>query len=158
MKFIIILLAIITAIYLYVQLLVSRLDFNFGLSKIDLSKFQLGRVITGGSSNAKVVVDASITNANSVNLSFSNLYIEIYYNETLIAYSTDNISNYAKVVIEAGSVTIIQEELNIVVNGNTVDFGLKMNLNEQLLISYKIRLKLLGLITFGYTGTKTLNS
>lgn len=119
--------------------------FDFNIAGSNLTGLADGGTI-------KIPVIATITNDNSFSIPFRNVKAWIYYNNTLIAQTSDDISNFSFTAPAHGSIPVIDPSANLFVNSASI--ALLGAYSSHPPINYTISLTVFG-IPFSYSDTFT---
>ena len=123
---------ILYAAYLVIE---SRIRFDFDLKGLDPSKF-LTKLLKG---RIDVDIKVTVTNKNNFNIPISNLYIELFYNNQLVANSIDRSS---LLNIKANDKTALSHWVDLNLSENTFELLKKIVKKEEPEVYYIVRGKL----------------
>lgn len=142
---IILLIALAIAVYYYVVHItteLANLKFKVKLNEIDFSKFNILDYTKAG---AKVLtkIQIDLTNSTNLNLSFKNLYIEVYNKGILIAQTSPNIFNKKKITISKHSNILTVQEFIVYLNKGLIDLAVSIKAGTAVL-EYKIKVNWFG--------------
>src|SRR5207253_4038894 len=158
MKFVIALIIVILVVvfyyYIHITTEINNLDFKVDIKSVNFSQF----VLTDFSSTRSQIlsnIQIDINNTGSLALSFTNLYIEVYYKDALIAKTSGNPNNALKVKINKYSKTVVKQEFIIYLNKNLTQFVQDLN-NANTFLNFKVKVNWFG-ITISQEITSKIN-
>lgn len=123
-------------------------DFKFNIASVDLTS-----LVGGGTITVPVVV--TITNENGFSIPLKNVKAWIYYENTLIAQTSEALTAFSYTVPAHGNLPIIDPSVNLFVNSASLD--LVRNIGNHPLVNYTISMTVFG-ISFSYSDTFTAGS
>lgn len=132
---VIILIAALVGIGFYLKDAFEKLKFKFDLSGINLSQLKSGTI------NVKAGV--TIENKNKFNITFSRLFVRLFYNNQLIAQSKE--AREEKIVVPKNSEIKFIEDIEVYVNSATIDLVKNSIAKESVEIKYEIDLIVFGI-------------
>lgn len=128
--------AVIVSIYIYILVIISRFYFKFDLSGISLAQLS-------GTGKINVKINGSVQNDNDFRVTFSDLYVQLFYNKELIA--TSQKVDDKKYTIPAKGKFQFEETVDLYVNPTTLQLAANIALKVPTEIEYQVRLKIFGI-------------
>ena len=131
--FVLILLTILIFLYGKLLLVKSKIDVTLGLEDIKIKDFL--KNLLKGDNSLKTIISIKVSNNNNFTIPISNLKVEIYKNNELIAQSLDIEDNKARVKIPSeggvtfshkGEIYLVDQIVNIIKEGISFDYTVKM--------------------------------
>ena len=140
MKTLIIIFAVLIILVLAGYMFISNIEINAKLSNIDLdnfieSLFQKKPVV-------KTTAKVTVTNGNPFKIQLSDLFIEVYDGDTLIARSVEPSK---KEIIPKESYKAFNHSFDIYISDLLLDKIKSAKLGEQVKVTYKVKGKLYGI-------------
>ena len=148
---------VVIASYYYFYNISKKITFSFSVDQIDLSQFNVLGLLSQGNAPLTGIISLSIKNDSNVSISISNLNAIIYYNSQIVAQSTSNPINTARVSIPSMQTSSFQHELSVNVNSNTIDLVNQIKSKNKVSIQYSVFAMILGLIPYKITGVQNFN-
>jgi len=137
---ILIVVSIIVALFVLLRVAISKIYFKFDLAGIDITKLTLANI-----TQAKVVVkiNASVQNENNFKINFSDLFVQFFHNNELIATSQD--IDTKKYTIPAKGKFQFQEDIDIYINRATIKIASDIVAKKAVEIEYHVRVKIFNI-------------
>jgi len=132
----IIIAVVIVAIYIYVLVSISKIYFKF-----DLAGISLGEITDQSKVNLKI--NSYIENLNKFRITFSDLFVQLYYKNELIASSIKKDIN--KYTIPLKGTLSFKEDLQLFVNNTTVKLITDIATKQPVSIDYIVNVKIFGI-------------
>lgn len=151
---IIVIVEIVVFIYILLNLIASRIAFNFSLNQVDFSSFNLTD-FKSNNAHIQLKVNTLVTNLNPFNINFSFLEVFICHNNILIAQSSKVLEG--KISIPGNSITNFVLPLNLYVNAESIKVAALLKLKQRVKIDYTIKLKLFGIPIPKYSNNYIIN-
>lgn len=120
----------------------SAVPINIDFQSMLSSLFSLNNTII------PITLQANIKNDNNFALSFSNLYVEILYNDVVIAKSSDDATNFQKYVVDPKSELFFDYIINAYSNDELRNVLKSKILGNKVNFKYKIKIKIFGWIPY----------
>lgn len=130
-----IIISVLVAIYIYVRLVISRIYFKFDLAGIDVTQLQGSKV--------NVKINSYIQNDNIFPITFSNIFVQLYRSNQLIASSVSEDNN--KYIVQPSGKFIFQDDIQIFVNPTTTSMVVDIIAKKPVSIEYIVKVKLWGI-------------
>lgn len=140
MKTILIIIAVVVILgllYLYSKLSVQKISFKFDIGKIDLSIISLSNPVIN------INVLTTIDNKNNFEISFSDLFVRLLYNDNLVAKSKNIDINKYKV--PAKSSFSFNQELELYINSSTIGLIKSLVSRQPVKIDYEVDVKIFNI-------------
>lgn len=131
-------------LYYYFKIVKARITFNFKLRDIKVGTINIAD-IKDDNAKLKIGVGIEIENKNKFSISFSDLYLWLYWNNNLIAKTSDIPEAKKKVYIPSNGKAYFVEPIDIYINKNTIGFLAELKLKKEVDIKYVVSLRILGL-------------
>lgn len=125
----------------------SKIKFEFGISGIDILNIDVSNFLTGG--NIMVPIRAKITNDNSFDIPFKKLRAWLYYDNTLIAKTSEKLASESFNAPAGGHVDLV-DPVNIYLNNSSLNLIKSLGNNPE--IKYTVKLTIFW-IPFSHTDT-----
>ena len=150
-SFLIIVLLIV--IYFYLKTVYDSLKFNFKIEKIDdiLLKNINYNSLNNGTSFIELKIALFIYFSGLFNIKIKELYVEAYYNNSLVAKSANNEDNKKLITLEKNINNKFYQTFQVYLNKNTLDLVLAIKQNKSYKIDYRLSFKLFN-IKLNYSG------
>lgn len=138
---------IIVALYFAVMTAIAKVSFEIGFKGLDLSNIALDNVISG-SSTARVKIGAKLVNRNNFPIRLGNFHIWIYYNNVLMAQSTEEPGNFNKIIMPAHGTAEVTHDVTIYLNTQVLQLLRDLKDRKELRFDYATEFRVYG---FPYT-------
>lgn len=132
---------VVTVAVLYLLSVIQRLKITFDLFSIELKTLNIGAFALG-KGFIRIGSKICIENPNSLNIKFSSLYYEIFYQNKLIVKSSDINENLQKINIEGNKTTCFITKSDVFVNPESITVLYKAKSGEKINLDYVIYFKL----------------
>lgn len=152
----VIIVAIVVFIYILLNLIASRIGFNFSLRDIDFSTLNLSDLLNQGQTKLGISANTIVTNLNPFNINFSFLEVWICHNNILIAKSSRVLEG--KINISGSGVTSFPLPLDLYINAESIKVAALLKLKQTVKIDYTVKLNLFGISVPKYSDNYTINS
>lgn len=128
--------AALVATYIAIMVAISRVYFKFDLGSISVAQ------LTTTNPKIDVTINAQIQNENDFKVNFSDLFIQLFYNNQLIAASKQ--VNKNKYTVPSKGKFQFQEPVEIFVNQTSISLITDMASKKPVNIEYHVRVKIFG--------------
>lgn len=132
--------SVLVSILVYLAVSISKVYFKF-----DLSGISIGNLTSGSKINLKI--NSYIENLNKFKINFSGLFVQLFYNNDLIAASTDVNTN--KYTVPANGKFNFQEDIDLFINKASLllvkNIAINKIANKPTTIEYHVRVKLFNI-------------
>lgn len=135
---------ILALIYIWGMMIYNRIKFEFGFKGADLSGLNIQSLLIGGQTEATIKASAKVINNNNFSITFSNLSADIYYEDVLIAKTSDDLAKKTVVVPSNSAIEII-DNIKIYLNPQSVKMLSAVALKQSPKVQYTVKLKLYGI-------------
>lgn len=129
--------------YVHVSTELDNIDYKFDLRSVDFSKFNIKDVV-GDGAKIKSEIGIDLKNNSNLKLSFKDLYLELYYNDVLVARSSDDVNNFSRITISKHSDIYIKQSFDIFLNKSALAMIADVRKGKSV-IGYKVKLNWFGL-------------
>lgn len=151
-KILLIVLFVLIVVALYAKSIIDKIEFDFNIKNLNFKEFIL-KDVTGQGSKTLITIEYLINNKSNTTIKFKDLYVEAYYNGSLIAKSTNNYNNTKEIVLSKKTNDIkFEQEYYVLLNKNSIDLASKIALKTPVNIGYLVKVKLFG-FSLKYKGT-----
>lgn len=140
---IIVVVVILTIIFLWIRLIVSRISYQFGLNNVSLRNLKLSDFQTDNAHIA-VSVDTRILNQNNFGIEVKNVQVWLYWNGQLVARNQDNIAVKDIRLTGNGTAQVIIP-MDVYVNPNSIKLFGMIALKQSVGINYMVKFKVFGI-------------
>lgn len=130
--------------FIYLKLFTARIKYNFGISSMSFASLNLIDLLTKGASEFTIGVLTEIENNNGLSVTIADPFVRLYYNEKLIAYSSNDTQKQSVAITKMGKVSF-NEDLNIIVGSNLIDLITNLRNNSDVKLKYKVNFKIFGI-------------
>lgn len=144
---ILLVLLIIALLVWYAVSVWDRLTFNIYFKSVDLSGLNLAdleKILLGETKVIHTTIGADLENKNPFSISFSNLKVKMFYENALIAETSDKIKNTKYTVPAKGNLSI-EDTADIILNPSSVNLIAQGLTNRKPNIDYTVNLRVWGI-------------
>lgn len=135
---------ILSSLYIYIKSVIDSIEFKPFIEEVNLKDLSFNSLNTGkGFIELKVGFDIKFFGLSSI--SFSDLNLVVYYNNELVAKSSDSQINKNKIVLLNEINNIVYHRFDLRINPNTIALISKIQNNEKYTLDYEISFKKFGL-------------
>jgi len=143
-KILLIVLFVLILIALYVKSIIDKIEFDFNIKNLNFKDFIL-KDITSQGSKTLITIEYLINNKSNSTIKFKDLYIEAYYNNKLIAKSTDNYNNSKEIVLDKRKSDIkFEQEYYVLLNKESIELATRIASSKPVDIGYLVKVNILG--------------
>jgi len=121
----------------------NRITFEFGFRGADVSGLNIQSLLLGGQTDATIKMSAKVINLNGFSFSFSDLRAWLYYDNTLIAQTSENLAKQ-QIIVQKNSSAEIVDDVKIFFNKSSVKMLKEVALKQQPKVQYTVKLKIWG--------------
>jgi len=131
-------------IYVQGKMIYNRIFFEFGFRGADLSGLDIQGLLIGGTTDATIKMSAKVVNKNNFSISFSDLHAWLYFENVLIAQTSDALAKN-KVTVQPNSSAEIVDNVRIFLNKQSLSLLKQAALKQSPKIQYTVKLKIWGI-------------
>lgn len=142
-KWIIILVLVLAIIAYYINTVVKSIKLKFTVDNINLQGISLGS-LNMGTSFVKTRIQFFIYFQSFFKIRFSQLQLNAYYNNILIARSANNVENKKQVVLAPNVENEVYHTFDLQVNASTIELIAKIKAKQPYQIAYNLSVRLFG--------------
>ena len=134
----IIVIAAVVAIYVYILTVISKIYFKFDLSGIKLTELGIG-----GIGKVNIKINSYIENLNDFRINFSDLFVQLFYQNELIATSTSVDTN--KYTIPSKGKFNFIGDMNLFINTTTINIVKDIIAKKPVSVDYIVNVKVFNI-------------
>lgn len=143
-KILLIILLVLILIGLYGYSIISKIDFDFNIKNFNFGSFIIKDLKSDGSKTI-ITIEYVINNRSNTTIKFKDLYVEAYYNNKLIAKSTDNYNNSKEIVLDKRKSDIkFEQEYYVLLNKESIELATRIASSKPVDIGYLVKVNILG--------------
>ncbi len=135
---------ILILIVLYLVSVRNSFKVAFKISDVQLKNFTLD-LLNSGQSIVQIQLVFVVFFKALFNIVISNLYLEIYYNNQLVAKSSNVPENYKKIILLPNVDNLVYQTFDLKVNAQAIDLIYKIKAKQPYSVNYKLSAKVFGI-------------
>lgn len=138
------------ALYFYIKSIVDSFSIDLSIDDVNLKDLSFKSLDVGkGYIEVKLKFVVKFFGISSIG--FSNLNLKAYYNDVLVASSTNSVDNKRQVTVFEGINNVVYHSFNIQVNKSSIELAYNIKSKGNYTIDYDLSFKTLG-FDFSYKG------
>lgn len=135
---------ILILIVYYLYEVKKTFNVKFKLDDISLKDFNLSSLNTG-KSFVETRVQFFVFYVALFNIVFSDLYLEVYYENQLVAKSSDKLENFEKITLQPNYNNLVYQTFDLKINAAAISLIYKIKTKQKFAVNYKLSAKVFGI-------------
>lgn len=130
--------------YLYMKSVWNKISFVIAFKGIDFGTINISDLDNIGQTNTKIRLGLKVSNGNNFSIPFTNLRAWLYYDNTLIAQTTEELASRT-FRSPANGIIEVEDLVNVYLNPSSIQLIKEIANKTNPAISYSVKLNVFGI-------------